>query len=107
MSTAPPAACGNAPNAAAVIIAVTVSPVACVVAVVDSAPRVTVHVVPATAVTIMSSVPQITRNCDVPATGVGNPVDDATVNVVAPAVIPAARVVAALFANSSVTNVCP
>jgi hypothetical protein len=89
------------------MIAVTGSPVAWVAAAVDSAPRVTVHVAPATAVTTMISVPQITRNCDVPATAAGNPVDDATVTVVAPAVIPAARVVDALLANSSVTTHAP
>jgi hypothetical protein len=50
----------------------------------------------------MISVPMMTRNCDVPVTAAGKPVEDATVNDVAPDEGDDVRVVAALSLSSSV-----
>jgi len=60
---------------------------------VPSAAGVTVQVVPVTFVTINSSASMMTRNCPVAGVTAGNGVADATVRDVAPAAIPAARVV--------------
>ena len=66
---------------------------------------VTVHVVPVTLVTRNSSASMMTRNWVAAAVvTAGNGVEDATVRDVAPAAIPAAKVVWALLANRSVAT---
>src|SRR5689334_10561605 len=82
---------------------VTVAPLECVAAEVPSSPRVIVHVVPDTFVTVMISESTRMRNREPSAvTGAGKPVLDVTVQDVAPVVLIAAdRVVAALLLKSS------